>query len=98
MTFDYCYSAQLIAPQITADENGNLRLTGTLIINPRNTIETLIDKRVLLNVVETDNGRDNDRDCDCDHDHKRDCDKDKDKDNCRDANRQNNGNCNCIRR
>ncbi len=60
MTFDYCYSAQLIAPQIYVDANGQLSLTGTLIINPTNTIETLIDKRVVLNVVDTDKDCDND--------------------------------------
>lgn len=52
MTFDFCYDAQLIAPRLTADANGQLTLTGTLIIHPTNTIETLIDKRVILNAME----------------------------------------------
>lgn len=85
MTFDYCYDAQLIAPQIIANENGELSLTGTLIINPHNTIETLIDKRVLLNVIEPGN----------------DCDKKEEpcKDKCKDKCNDNNGcNCNCNRR
>lgn len=102
MTFDFCYDAQLIAPRLFVDGDDQLRLTGTLIISPTNTIETLIDRKVILNAIEVD--RDRDRDCDRDREADRDCDRncdcDKDRDRCkdhdRDRNRNNNNrNCNC---
>ncbi len=67
MTFDFCFDAQLIAPQIFVDANGQLTLTGTLIIIPTTTIETLIDKKVILSVIDADDAEKGDIDCNCTH-------------------------------